>query len=194
MTGKTRHKPKRFQESPGSHRSGDRRCFAPHMSGALGKPHRATRAPPPSSPVRPGGSWHRKQVRPRRQRKKRTPWGEALQGSQQSATHPPAPLPVPRCPERGAPSNHRRVEERARRQQQESPHRRQERRRLQPPYATGPHPKKTLLPMGKHGHYKPLMALAMESHRLWIRPLNATMATIAMTTSTPTRMAYSVVP
>ncbi len=52
----------------------------------------------------------------------------------------------------------------------------------------------SLLPMGKHGHYKPLMALAMESHRLWIRPLNATMATIAMTTSTPTRMAYSVVP
>ena len=49
-------------------------------------------------------------------------------------------------------------------------------------------------PTGPPAPYRLLMPSLIAFHRSWTLPLNATMAIIAITTSTPTKMAYSVVP
>ena len=50
------------------------------------------------------------------------------------------------------------------------------------------------LPRAPRFPYRLLMPFAMASHSSWIFGLNSAMATMAITTSTPTKMAYSVVP
>ena len=49
-------------------------------------------------------------------------------------------------------------------------------------------------PLQHQGGYKPLMPSAIAVHNSCKRGLNSIIAKIAITTSTPTRMAYSVVP